>query len=652
VEIRHAILATAGHVDHGKSSLVIALTGTDPDRLPEEKARGITIELGFAHLSLPGRGVEYSLGVVDVPGHEDFVRNMVAGVGSIDVALLVVAANEGWMPQTEEHLQILLYLGVTRAVVALTKTDLVPDPAGAVAAVRDKLRGTPLAEAAIVPTSVTTGEGLARLRATLADVLTGAAPSPDAGKPRLPLDRVFTLRGVGTVGTGTLAGGSLAAGQAVVVQPAGLAARVRTLHSHNREIDVARPGSRVAVNLPGLHPRGADDARDDSVIGRGDVVTTAGLGPGTRTLDVLLWRSARKTPGAPPQRALKDLTQVHVHHASTAVQARVRLLEGADLPPGGHALAQLRLARPLFALAGDRLVLRDGSEQHTIAGGIVLDPDATREDVRDPARLAFLTARAAAPDDPAAFVASHLRRFHVARRAALLVRSRFAPAEVEAAAAGRIASGDALVLGEWFVGRAWWDAQLVRAGEAVDAHHRASPEQVGLPVTDLLPAVERGASADEREMLRASLLDAMVGGDFVRAATRVRRAAHRPRLPAHLRADGDRMRDVLARHPFDPPSKKELLGPSSTSLPALKFLVINGEAVELGPDQVIGAAALARAAEIVRAHLTRHGAATVAELKTALGSNRRIAVPLLERLDHDGVTSRQGDRRVLRTPPV
>lgn len=649
METRHAILATAGHVDHGKSALVIALTGTDPDRLPEEKARGITIELGFAHLALTAGDVAYSVGVVDVPGHEDFVKNMVAGVGSIDAALLVVAANEGWMPQTEEHVQILLYLGVTRAVVALTKSDLVDNPTDAIGSVRAKLRGTPLAEAPVVPTSVINGHGLAQLRAALGDALAGATSVTDIGKPRLPLDRVFSLKGVGTVGTGTLAGGSLAAGQSVIVQPAGLPARVRTLHSHNRPIEAAHPGSRVAVNLPGLHPRGAADARDDAVIGRGEVVTIADLGPATRTLDVLLWRSPRTTPKAPPQRPLKDLMQLHVHHGSTSVPARVRLLEGADLPPGGRAMAQLRLVRPLFALAGDRLVVRDWPEQHTLAGGIVLDPDATRDDVRNPERLAFLAARAAAPHDAAVFAESHFRRFHVARRATLLVRSRFASGAVDVATAGLVTTGAVVALAEWTVSRAWWEAQLARAAQAVDAYHVASPEQVGIPVTDLLAAVERGASADEREMIRAWLVDALVRAEFVRTGARVRRAGHRPRLPAHLRADGDRIRDVLARHPFDPPSKKELLGNSSAALQALKFLVLNGEAVELGPDQVIGAEAVARAVDVVRTHIARNGPATVAELKAALGSNRRIAVPLLERLDRDGVTARQGDHRVLRS---
>src|SRR5271170_7898668 len=241
--VQHFMVATGGHVDHGKSALVKALTGTDPDRLPEEKSRGITIDLGFAHLEIPSSAPEdgpLSLGIVDVPGHEDFVKNMVAGVGSIDLALLVVAADDGWMPQTEEHLQILTYLGVHRAVIALTKIDLVADEQAASDRIRERLRGTlftetlGFADAPIVPTSVVAGRGLDDLRAALARVLAEAPPSDDIGKPRLAVDRIFTLRGVGTVVTGTLAGGTLRRGQEVTIQPSGKKTRIRNMQSHNR----------------------------------------------------------------------------------------------------------------------------------------------------------------------------------------------------------------------------------------------------------------------------------------------------------------------------------------------------------------------------------------------------------------------------------
>src|SRR6266480_7351370 len=262
---KHFILATAGHVDHGKSALVKALTGIDPDRLPEEKARQITIELGFAQLILEGPNEQrFHIGTVDVPGHEDFVRNMIAGVGSIDLALFVVAADDGWMPQTEEHLQILSYLGASRAVVALTKIDLAEDEEAVKAQLRKQLAVSPFAEAPIVPTSVVTGRGLDELKTTLALVLNDTPRPRDIGKPRLPVDRVFTLRGIGTVVAGTLTGGTLHRGQAVVVQPSGKTTRVRSLQNHNRDVAVSLPGTRAALNLPDV---------DCGDVQRGDVVT-------------------------------------------------------------------------------------------------------------------------------------------------------------------------------------------------------------------------------------------------------------------------------------------------------------------------------------------------------------------------------------------
>src|SRR2546421_10711381 len=294
---RHFILATAGHVDHGKSSLVKALTGTDPDRLPEEKARGITIDLGFAHLELSAppstlnpQPSTFSVGLVDVPGHEDFVKNMVAGVGSIDLALLVVAADDGWMPQTEEHLQILIYLGVRRMVVALTKIDVAESADRAEEKVRAELRDTPFADAAIVRTSIITESGIEELRAQLAHEFSALVPQRDIGKPRLAVDRAFILRGIGTIVTGTLVGGTLRHGEAVVVQPAKIPARIRAIQNHNREVEEIGPGTRTALSLPDVPV-----AREKNTPGvwRGDVISLSELGEASAIADVMLSRSPR-----------------------------------------------------------------------------------------------------------------------------------------------------------------------------------------------------------------------------------------------------------------------------------------------------------------------------------------------------------------------
>ena len=390
---RSFVVATAGHVDHGKSALVRALTGTDPDRLPEEKARGITIDLGFAHLVLPTPTVTFEIGIVDVPGHEDFVKNMAAGAIPADAALLVVAADDGPMTQTAEHLEILIYAGVTRGVVALTKADRLPDAAAlavAIAAVRRRLTGTPLADAPIVPTSAHDGRGLDALKAAIVDVLAAAPPREDGGRPRLAVDRVFSPRGVGTVVTGTLVGGPLSRGQQVVVRPGGTPAKVRTLQTFGRAVETAPPGSRVAANLPDV----AAGVAAGRSVARGDTLT--GVDPGVTpvdatVLDVDLWRLPNAA-GPPP----RDGTLVRVHHGTAAVAAKLRLRESTTIPPGGRASARLTLARPLPALLGDRLVVRSDSGQHTLAGGVVLDVNPPRRPAA--AQAALLAGRAAGAD--------------------------------------------------------------------------------------------------------------------------------------------------------------------------------------------------------------------------------------------------------------
>ena len=502
---RSYILATAGHVDHGKSAVVRTLTGTDPDRLPEEKARGITIDLGFAHLDLPEAGAH--LGIVDVPGHEDFVKNMVAGVGSIDLALFIVAADDGWMPQTEEHLQILTYLGVTRAVVALTKIDLAADEAAARARVAERLRKTPFENAPIVSTSIVTRRGFDELKAALAAELKDLPPQKDVGKPRLPVDRAFVLKGVGTVVTGTLTGGPLKRGQAAVVQPSGKPARVRTIQTHNAEVEAVGPGNRVALNLPDLQVD-ADGRAAAHSVGRGDVITLADFGKPSDTVDVLLTRTARVTSNgttATP-RGIRDATRVRMHLGSGDFPCRVYFVgPEKELNPGAAALAQLRFEGPVFAFAGDRFIVRDWPGQHTLAGGVVLDPAAHRKGYRQEARRAFLAPRAAAPDDVMPFARTEVARLGVARRPALLVQSRFAAPEVAAAVAQLAAGGAVVAAGDVVADAARWKALHDKAAGAIDADHAARPEQLGLKLTDLRAALGDGLPAGE-----AAVFDALV----------------------------------------------------------------------------------------------------------------------------------------------
>jgi len=652
---RNFILATAGHVDHGKSALVKALTGIDPDRLPEEKARGITIDLGFAHLELPSTinhqppvrhssqsegGSTLHLGIVDVPGHEDFVKNMVAGVGSIDLTLFVVAADDGWMPQTEEHLQILTYLGVKRAVIALTKADLVPDEAARAAALREKLQSSPFDAAPIVPTSVITGRGIDELKAAFVEVLAGAPPPHDIGKPRLPVDRVFTLRGIGTVVTGTLTGGEFRRGQPVVIQPTGKAIRIRSLQNHNREVDTSGPGTRTALNLPDVEGSGESPG-----IQRGDIVTLSELGGASNTWHVALEKSARLTDSkAAAARPLKEGTLVRIHFGSTNIPARVKLVDSSPLQPGQRKLAQLRFESTAFAFAGDRFIVRDWSEQTTLAGGVVLDADAPRNGLRSDGRRRFLERRAQNPDDVATFVASEVEFRHAVRRTGLLARSRFSAAEISDALASLVGGKQILQAGEWIADVVFWQKLTGSAAESIDAQHRLHPERPGLALSELRTQMEKQLPA--AEMFDALTSDLLRNG-FEQAGIVIRRSSHKLALPPQLQAIGGKVRAALGAKPLDPPSRKEL-APDVSSQQALRFLVQTGEAVELSPDVVLAVESFAHATELVRRFLGQHGAATASELRQALGTSRRILIPLLERLDKDGVTRRDGDKRVLR----
>ncbi len=631
--VHHFILATAGHVDHGKSALVKALTGTDPDRLPEEKLRGITIDLGFAHLELPSPVAPFSsflLGIVDVPGHEDFVKNMVAGVGSIDLALLIVAADDGWMPQTEEHLQILTYLGVTRAVIAVTKIDLAQDEESVIESIRATLRNTPFSDSPIVPTSIVTGRGLNELKTALAHVLAKMPPPQDIGKPRLPVDRVFNLKGIGTVVTGTLTGGPLRAGQNIVVQPSGKTARIRSIESHNRRVEISGPGTRTALNLPNLIPH--EDIR------RGDVVTLSEFGEPSKTLDVLLEISPRA------KRTLKENARVRVHHGSGNVPAHVAFFAVKRLAAGERALAQLRLEAPAFAFAGDRFVVRDWPEQDTLAGGIVLDADASNTSFRSEARMAFLDERAKAPVDVRAYVLSQLMREGAARRAELLVKSRFSVEEISSTVSRHVADGLVAVAGDFVADIVKWRDLRQHAISVIDSWHREHPERTGVSLTDLRSSLEADLPSGD---LFDILIKDLCASEFVQSGTVIRRATHRPTMSVQLQAAGSKLRVALTVKPFDPPSRSQL-APDPISQQALSFLLNAGDAVEVSEEVVMAAEHVKRATAMIQEFIRTHGPSTVSDLRQMLGSTRRVILPLLARLDRDGVTLRQGDRRILR----
>lgn len=640
---KHFIIATAGHVDHGKSSLVKALTGTDPDRLPEEKARGITIDLGFAHLDLADPSVPgkiFRVGIVDVPGHEDFVKNMVAGVGAINLAVLVVAADDRWMPQTEEHLQILHYLGVKKAVVALTKADLAQQPEDVLLEeVRSHLANSPFSHSEIIPVSVMTGRGLNEFKQALTTELSTIEPPKDLGKPRLSVDRVFSLKGIGTVVTGTLTGGKFARGDAALVQPRGLATRVRNLQSHNADVDLAWPGTRTALNLPDL-----SSGTEARAIHRGDVVTTPLLREVTDAIDVLVEKSPRSAGAAKGAgRILKNGLVLKWHQGSANFSARLLLRTVNEIQPGQQALAQLRFEQPIFVLAGERFILRDWSEQFTIGGGVVLDTLNVKTNFRAASQTTFLAEFARVCSDPARSVSALLERDKITSSEKILLYSTLGGDQVASAVEQLISSKQIVRAGPFLVQAAWWQSQLAKGKETIMAYHKQHTAHQGIQITELRAALTY--LPPTAGVFDVYLL-ALQNEGFQQVGPTISAKQHQQVLPPHLAAAGKKLKDLLLAKPLDPPSRKELV-PDTAAQQALRFFLDTREAVELSPDIVMARSAYDKAIEFVVAELKARGRAGASELRQALNSSRRVVIPLLEKLDKEGITRREGDQRVL-----
>ncbi|MFA6560385.1 MAG: SelB C-terminal domain-containing protein [Verrucomicrobiia bacterium] len=593
---RNFILGTAGHVDHGKSALVKVLTGTDPDRLPEEKERGITIDLGFANLALG----DFNIGIVDVPGHEDFVRNAASGIAFMNTVLFVVAANEGWMPQSEEHLQILDYLDVQRGIFVVTKCDL---PAVAFT--------PPLPDWPVVRVSAHTGEGIEQLQQTIVTTLAGAPPPDDIGKPRLHVDRVFTLKGIGTVVTGTLTGGSLKRGDKLVIQSGGVVTRARSLHNHGRETNSIGPGARCAINLADVPVEG---------VHRGDVVTLPELGGPCDTVDIAL----RISPRAKTK--MKHNEVINVSLGSGHWRARVALFDIKELRPGERAIGQLRFEVPVYCFAGDRFIIREAT---TIAGGVILDADARRGGPKESRVHSMTTGQPTTADLARAWLA----RDGVVPRSALLVKSRFSAAMVEAA----LREMGAKVCAAFAADGALWKNTLARAATAIDQLHRDKPEKPGFSLSELQAMLGAGD-----EVFSEMLGDLCAGSQFVRDETIIRQPAHKPKATGQLNATAEVLLKKLAADPFNTPRRKEC------DPQALRYLRDAKLVVEFGDDEVLLKESYDEACRRVREFLKQRGQATMSELRELLKTNRRIAVPLLERMDKDGVTVRTGDVRKLK----
>ena len=618
------VVGTAGHVDHGKSTLVEALTGIDPDRLAEEKERGLTIDLGFAWLRLPG-GNEVS--IVDVPGHERFVNNMLAGVGGIDLALLVIAADESVMPQTREHLAILDLLQVKAGLVAITKIDQVgPDWLDLVVVdVEDVLQGTLLEGAPILPVSGLTGEGLVRLVTALEDLLRRTPPKKDLARPRLPIDRAFTIAGFGTVVTGTLVDGGLDVGQEIELAISGRRGRVRGLQTHRRKLSSAEPGNRVAVNLAGLSHEEID---------RGEVLTTPGWLRPSEAVDVRL----KVLPDAP--HPIRHNMFVTVHTGSSEVIGRIRLLEQQTADPGDATWAQIKLESPLAVVKGDYYVIR--SNRTTLGGGSIVDPQGRRHRRMHRAVLDRLDAL-----EQGSEVDLLLRAIEVSEPAEfqdMVNRANLRPEDARDRLTQMTEEGLVVPLGDRPIGPGvlihtapGWASLCERAGSALEAYHALFPLRKGAPKEEL-----RSRLGLRSQVFNQVLTKLRQSGVIVEEGATVRLPRFHPKLSDRQEGTAQAFLAMLEAQPYSPPTD------SSIDAEVVNLLADEGRLVRVSETVAFSSAAYREMVDRISEFISERGEISVADVRDMFKTSRKYALALMDHMDHERITRRVGDVRVLR----
>ena len=619
------VIGTAGHVDHGKSTLVQALTGIDPDRLAEEKAREMTIDLGFAWLRL--EGISDEVGVVDVPGHRDFIENMLAGVGGIDLALFVVAADEGVMPQTQEHLAILDLLDVKSGIVAVTKADLIDDPEWlelVILDISEALEGTVLEDAPMIPVSSHTGQGIDDLKQTLIDKLLRTAEKADTGRPRLPIDRVFSLSGFGTIVTGTLIDGQLRVGDEIELQPSGRSGRIRGLQTHKTKLQVARPGSRVAVNLSGI---------DKQDVPRGDVLTRPDIVRPSTLLDA----HYRHLEGA--GLPLKHNAEVKLFIGSAEKIARVRLIGTEQIEAGDSGFIQLSLRENIATVRGDRFILRRPSPAATIGGGRILDAQPGRQHRRFRADVLqrLKTLSKGTPDE---LVLQALTRSEPVAPTNLQKAVGLDSAEFQSILTQLQAEGQIVQLGKQLVTISTVNEWSLRIEQWLHEFHRAQPLRLGMSREEIRSRLRLKA------VVFNPIIGRMVAQNLITEADALLHTSdHQVAFSPQQQATIDRLMRQFAKSGINTPSVKECQAMIGSDV--YQALLDLNQIVQVSKDVVWRKPDYETFVQTISDHLCKHETMTVGDVRDTFSTSRKYAIGLLEHLDKLQITRRIGDAREL-----
>ncbi|MFH1939364.1 MAG: selenocysteine-specific translation elongation factor [bacterium] len=622
------VFGTAGHIDHGKTALIYALTSIDTDRLPEEKERGMTIDLGFAWMKLPSGE---KIGIVDVPGHENLIKNMIAGATGIDAVILVIDANEGWMPQTEEHFQIVELLNIKYGIIAITKIDLVDQTRlnFVEKQIKERLKNTELFNAPIVKVSTVKNIGIDQIKSAIQHLIPRMKQKGDIEKPRLSIDRVFNIKGSGTVVTGTLIGGTLHQGMEVTIFPSYKKARLRSLQTYKEKVEKAFPGSRVALNLAGMKK---------NELHRGDIVFGTKQIKASKNIDVRIQLLPQLK-----KYSLTNRSELFFFTGTKEILAKVILNQKEYFKPGETGFAQLRFKEPLVTYLGDRFILRIPSPPQTVGGGLIVDPLAHKHHFKDKDILHFLQTRI--KFDLRELVLTELKKNIFIKKDNLLINSNYADSEIREVVESLKKEGEIITTNSWLIDKNYWQEQIIKFMNRLNQEYELYPLQTGFPLNKF-----QSYFYYLKPVIFNYLVDSLINTDKIGLEKGIIFfLSRKPKISSQQKILISKILKILKDNPNNPPNEKSLTSQIVGGKEIINFLIQEGEITRLSDGILLESKNYDIMKNKLIDFLIINGSISISQVRELLGISRKYIIPLLNKMDEEKITQRKENVRILKT---